>query len=159
MSNVLIRNFEINDYDEVNKLLKEVHQLHVENRPDFFKETDKVLTKEEYIYMVNNHKTISILAEINSVVVGICIIQIKEVSESNGMISRKTAYMDDLNVHKDYRKAGIGKRLFDEGKKHAIDFKVDCLELMVWDFNESAINFYENRGMSTKSRYMQIKLN
>lgn len=31
-------------------------------------------------------------------------------------------------------------------------------EPMVWEFNKNAINFYENQGMNTRSRIMEIKL-
>ena len=66
--------------------------------------------------------------------------------------------MEDLCVSKDYRKQGIGKRLFIEAKKLTLEFNVDSLELMVWEFNKDAIDFYENQGMETRSRILEMKL-
>ena len=54
-------------------------------------------------------------------------------------------------------KALVEKYLF-EAKKHILEFNVDSLELLVWDFNKNAVDFYKNQGMTTRSRIMEIKL-
>ncbi|MEG2289020.1 MAG: GNAT family N-acetyltransferase [Clostridium sp.] len=158
MSKVVIRNFEINDFTDINILMDDVHALHVENRPDIYKDICIIIPKEEFINIINDDKKISILAEIDSIIVGLCIISIKNVGENNALVPRSVAYMEDLCVLKNYRKQGIGKSLFDEGKRLALEFNVESLELMVWEFNESAIKFYENENMKTRSRIMEMKL-
>jgi len=54
--------------------------------------------------------------------------------------------MENLCVFQDYRKQGIGKRLFIEAKKRALEF------------NKNAIDFYENQGMETRSRILEMIL-
>ena len=89
---------------------------------------------------------------------GLCIISIRPISSNIALVPRKVAYMENLCVHQDYRKQSIGKRLFNEAKERALEFKLESLELMVWEFNENAIDFYENQGMNTRSRIMEMKL-
>ena len=158
MDNVLIRRITLDDFEDVNLIMDEIHKLHVDNRPDIYCNTDVVMSKDEFINVVNNNKVISIVAQIDSTVVGLCIISIKEIGGNSVIKSRKVAYMDDLGVLKKYRNQGIGKRLYNEGKKLALEFGVESLELMVWEFNIDAIKFYESENMKARSRIMEVKL-
>ncbi|MBB6713439.1 GNAT family N-acetyltransferase [Clostridium gasigenes] len=158
MSRLVIRDFEMDDFSGINKLMDEVHKLQVENRQDIYKKTDVVMPKEDFINILSNDKTISIVAEIDSIIVGLCIISIRDRIDNKALVSRKVAFVDNLCVLKDYRKQGIGKRLFNEGKKRALEFGVDSLELMVWEFNKKAIDFYKSENMNTRSRIMELKL-
>jgi len=130
----------------------------VDSRPDFYGKTDEPISKKDFLRIVNDNNTITILAELNYIIVGLCVILIKPISTNISFVLRKVAYMEDLCVSQDYRKQGIGKRLFIEAKKRTLEFNVDSLELMVWEFNKNAIDFYKNKGMHTRSRILEIKL-
>lgn len=158
MKNLLIRNCKTDDFEYINLIMDEIHKLHVDNRPDIYCETNIVMSKDEFESIVNSDKTISIVAQIDSEVIGLCIISIKDIGGNSAIKSRKVAYMDDLGVLRKYRNQGIGKRLYNEGKKRALEFGVESLELMVWEFNRDAIRFYENEGMKARSRIMEVKL-
>lgn len=158
MLEVVIRNFSINDFEGINVLMDQVNRLHIDNRPDIYRETDKLISKKDFLNMLNDDNIISIVAEINYTIVGLCIVSIRPMSTNKVLVPRRVAYMEDLCVHQEYRKQGIGKKLFIEAKKRALEFNADSLELMVWEFNKNAVNFYENEGMSTRSRTMEINL-
>lgn len=158
MEKLLIRDFKIDDFIGINILMNEVQKLHVENRPDCYKSAEEIISKGEFINNINDDKTIAILAEIDFNIVGLCIISIKHTPKNKLIIPRTTAYMEALCVHKAYRKKGIGKKLFDEGKKRALEFNIESLELMVWEFNEDSIRFYENENMKIRSRIMELKI-
>ena len=158
MSEMAIRDFNIDDFEGVNILMNQVHKLHMDSRADIYRKTDEPISKKDFVEIVNDNNIISILAEINYIIVGLCIISIKPVATNTALLPRKVAYMEDLCVHQDYRKQSIGKRLFNEAKERALEFKLESLELMVWEFNENAIDFYENQGMNTRSRIMEMKL-
>jgi len=158
MTEITIRNFSVDDFDGINILMNQVHRLHMDSRPDFYRKTDEPISKKDFLSIVNDNNTISIVAEINTIIVGLCVISIKPISTNISLVPRRVAYMEDLCVSQDYRKQGIGKRLFIEAKKRTLEFNVDSLELMVWEFNKNAVNFYENQGMKTRSRIMEIKL-
>ncbi|MBU3202307.1 GNAT family N-acetyltransferase (plasmid) [Clostridium estertheticum] len=158
MPEIAIRNCSIDDFKGINVLMNQVHKLHMESRSDVYSKTDDPLSKKDFLSIINDENKISILAEINYIVVGLCIISIRPMSSNIALVPRKVAYMEDLCVHEDYRKQGIGRRLFLDAKKLALAFNVDSLELMVWEFNKNAVNFYENEGMNTRSRIMELKL-
>lgn len=158
MLKITIRNFSVNDFEGVNALMNQVHKLHMDSRPDFYRKIDEPISEKDFLSIINNDNTISILAEINNIIVGLCVISIRPLSNNIALVPRRVAYMEDLCVHRDYRKQGIGKKIFNEAKKHTSEFNVDSLELMVWDFNKNAVDFYENQGMTTRSRIMEIKL-
>jgi len=158
MPEITIRNFSIDDFEGFNILMNQVHKLHVESRPDFYRKTDEPISKKDFLSIVNDNNTITILAELNYIIVGLCVISIKPITTNISCVPRRVAYMEDLCVSQDYRKQGIGKRLIIEAKKRTLEFNVDSLELMVWEFNKNAIDFYENQGMETRSRILEMKL-
>ena len=145
-----IRNIEISDYDKIDKLIQQVHSLHVDNRPDLFIDMDHPYPIDEYKKIVEDDEIISILAENNNDILGLCIVSIRNKS---GMVENKTAYMDDLCVDERFRGQGIGKKLFSFVSKKAKEKGAQRLDLMVWSFNKNAIHFYEELGMKPQ-RYI-----
>lgn len=97
---MVIRNIEISDYNEIDKLIQQVHRLHVDNRPDLYREVEHPLSKNEFEELVQKDDVISIVAEKNRAIIGLCIVSIREKS---GMVDKKVAYMDDLCIDKRFR--------------------------------------------------------
>ncbi|QTL97862.1 GNAT family N-acetyltransferase [Iocasia frigidifontis] len=155
---VKIREANFEDYNEIKILMNQVHNLHCQNRPDIYVDTNEPLKKEEFKEIVNNSNKIVLLAECQDKVVALSIITIKEPSENPILVSRKVAYMEDLCVHKDYKRRGIGKMVYNEALKRIKLLDIDSLELMVWSFNKSAIKFYENMGMKPQYLKMEMKI-
>ncbi len=56
----------------------------------------------------------------------------------------KTAFIDVLEVHRDYRRKGIGRRLVEEARRIALENKCDTIS--VWP-NPEAIGFYKKCGI------------
>ena len=48
--------------------------------------------------------------------------------------------------------------LYEETVKKAKTIKADSIELVVWGFNENAINFYKSLGMEIKNVRFEKKL-
>ena len=61
---ITIRNFSINDFEGVNVLMNQVHKLHMDSRPDFYRNTNEPISEKDFFSIVNNDNIISILAEI-----------------------------------------------------------------------------------------------
>lgn len=55
----------------------------------------------------------------------------------------KTLYLEDFLVTKNWRRKGIGKKLFDRVIEEARSRKVRRMDWQVLDWNEPAINFYK----------------
>jgi len=67
----------------------------------------------------------------------------------------KNIEIDDLCVNEKYREKGIGKKLFEEIVIFGKENGVKCIELMVWEFNQDAIKFYESMGMKIRIKRME----
>lgn len=152
-----IRDMVLEDFKEVSKLMYQVHNLHLENRKDIYKESNP-MTKNEFINILEDNHCISILSEENNEVLGLCMASIKEVSNHSLLKDRKVGFLDVLCVEESCRKRGIGKKLCDEIMFRLREKGAVSLELMVWSFNKEAINFYESIGMAEKNKVMEYKL-
>ena len=73
-----IRDIVLGDFNEVSKLMHQVHNLHLENRKDIYKESNP-MPKNEFINILEDNHCISILSEENNEVLGLCMASIKEV--------------------------------------------------------------------------------
>jgi len=67
----------------------------------------------------------------------------------------KMIYLDDLVVNEVHRKQGIGKLLFDELVKTALNNDVNQLRWHVLDWNEPAINFYNKIKANLDSEWIK----
>lgn len=148
-----IRDMKLEDYNEVDRLMAQVHKLHVEGRPDLYIDVEHIYSMEMFQEMVENEDMISFVAEEDNTIVGICFVSMRE---KTCMIKRRTAYMDDLCVDEAFRGKGIGRILFAHAKKRAKEMGAERMDLMVWNFNESALKFYEEMGMKPQ-RYIMEK--
>lgn len=148
-----IRDMEINDYNAVDHLMQQLHRVHVNGRPDLYIDIEHPYSVEEFNSLVTKSEIISILAEENGEIIGICFVSIRNRS---GMVEMCTAYMDDLVVKEEYQRRGIAKKLFCEAEKRAKRLGAERMDLMIWAFNDSAYKLYESLGM-TPQRYILEK--
>ena len=66
-------------------------------------------------------------------------------------------YIDDICVSKNYRNQNIGSHLLVYIEKLAKNMNIKRIELDVWSFNETAINFYQKNKFTPKTiRYEKI---
>lgn len=151
---MIIRDMTVKDFEGVNELMKEVHAIHVENRPDLYIDLEEPCSKKQFEEDVNNENIISILAEEENQILGICFVSFRE---KTCMVEKRTAYMDDLCVGNKYRKQGIGTKLFYYAQEQAKRMGAERLDLMVWGFNEAAYHFYDKLDMNVQ-RYIMEKI-
>ena len=148
-----IRDMESKDYPEIDRLMKELHELHVKGRPDLYTELDHPYSREEFEKIVSDPEIIAILAEDKSVVIGLCIGTLRKKS---GMVEMKTMYIEDLIVDRNFRGKGIASQLYEEMEERGRNTGAKRLDLMVWEFNNDAKRFYEKQGMRPQ-RYIYEK--
>lgn len=148
-----IRDMESKDYPEIDRLMKELHELHVKGRPDLYTELEHPYSREEFEKIVSDPEIISILAEEKSVVIGLCIGTLRKKS---GMVEMKTMYIEDLIVDRNFRGKGIASQLYEEMEERGRNTGAKRLDLMVWEFNNDAKRFYEKQGMRPQ-RYIYEK--
>lgn len=146
-----------NDFNGIHDLVYQVHELHVNNRSDVYNAVDP-FDKEYFQFLLKDEDTIALVSEIEQQIVGFCVVTLKQPSKNPIMKTRQVAFMECLCVDKQHRKCGIGRALFNKATTLSKQKGADVMELMVWSFNNTAIKFYENMGMSPRSIIMEKTL-
>lgn len=135
---------QIKDYELVNKLAVQVHELHVGWRPDLFISVDEVISREYFNSLILNKQIL--VAKIADEVVGYIIFNIRE-KEIPSMRYRKQLNIDAMCVDENHRGKGIGSQLLECVKEFAIENNCTDLYLTVNEENTEAIKTYEKFGM------------
>jgi GNAT superfamily N-acetyltransferase len=146
--NLLVRKGEKQDIPQVLNLVKE---LAVYERAPY--EVAVSIEEMERDGFCDNPAYKFFVAEIENKIVGISLYYIKY-STWKG----KCIFLEDIIVTQQFRKLGIGKKLFDEVVKVAKDMKVRRLEWQVLEWNEPAIEFYKKVKSHFDSEWINCKL-
>jgi ribosomal protein S18 acetylase RimI-like enzyme len=154
--NVLIRIANIGDIEKILVLEKQVYEIHSKARPDWINKFPLNYNYIEDLLQNNNNKIF--LAEENGKIIGFCIINIRKIKEHHLFHDMKILEIDDICIDQKCRKRGIGKLFFEEAKRVAKEINAKFIELMVWEFNQDAIKFYEKMGMKTRIRRMEYQI-
>lgn len=148
-----IRKLKSEDYGDIDSLMRQLHQIHVDARPDMYAEIEHPYSEEYFMKLIKNDKIIGVAAEVDKKVVGLCIATMRDKSN---MVEMPIAYVDELVVDKEFRRQGIAKRLYAFVEEEARQRGAKRLDLMVWEFNKEALEFYKSLGM-TVQRYILEK--
>ena len=150
MSNKLnICKLESGHIHDAARLIKLLNQSMVNSRKDIFLPDDNNF--EEYLVSgLSNEDMVLLTATIDNNVVGTCTAEIKHVGDGCKTCVRDILFIDYIVIDEKYRRNKIGTKFLDEIKKIAKDRGCQSVELNVWSFNTSAIEFYDNSGMTPK---------
>ena len=139
-----IRNIRKNDYEAIDKLLLQLHDVDVKGRPELFVEMEHFMSRDAFESLIDNEEVTAVLAEKWGEIVGCCFVSMLDAS---GMVKMKTAYIDLIVVDQKHRRKGIGKALFQAVQKRARKLGAKRIDLMVWSHNEIAAKAYDSYGM------------
>lgn len=145
------------DFDALRALRRQIHGIHVTNRPDVYEDTDP-LTAGEYEEMRRNEKAVFLVALEDEQVIGYAFAVMRAPSENPKLKPRMVMYVEDLCVDLHRRRHGTGTALLDAVKREAVGRGAASMELMLWSFNESAKAFYSAYGMKERSVILEQKL-
>ena len=148
--NIKIRAMTPLDYDAVDERMRCLHRMHVDARPDQYAQTEHVYSRDDFEAIVTCGQCIALAAEEEGKVVGICLAAIREPKTFHGNSERKVAYIEALYVDETARRRGVATVLYEETGRRAKEQGASGMELMVWEFNRSALAFYEAIGMKTQ---------
>ncbi|WP_455714485.1 GNAT family N-acetyltransferase [Anaerosporobacter sp.] len=152
---MLIRDGKIEDYNAVEKIAKQVHELHVGFRPDIYHLVETVIDEYTYSEYINTKSII--VAEQEQKIVGYMISYVREIS-SPMLKGRKVLFIDSIAVLDEHRREGIGSKLLEYAKNYAKDNELQAVELQVNAKNKNAYHTYSNNGFIEKSINMEFKL-
>ncbi|MGG0176459.1 N-acetyltransferase family protein [Gottfriedia acidiceleris] len=155
---ISIRNANQNDYESLLPLFRQVHDLHVFERPDLYKENSTPVGEEEFNNQLKDSKQHILVATLGTEIVGVAVLKEEEILENSFVNARKILLLNSLCVDDASRKKGIGRKLMQSVLDFAKELNVDSIELGVLESNQNAIHFYESIGMATKNRKMEFRL-
>lgn len=143
------------DKAAINDLRREVNQLHVEGRPDIFVPgfPQQLADYLDVIFMQENGEVV--VAEQDGEIIGFACLTYVERPATVFRMAQKFCDIDELDVAASFRRQSVGRAMFDFIKARAKEKGFDRIELNMWEFNESALRFYESLGFRTYRRYME----
>lgn len=114
-----IKRAKLKNYQETDKILIEIHNYHYEKFPSHFKKINSFLSFEKFQAILNEENIEIIIGEEDNKVVGICLIKIIEIEETELIHSRKSILIENLGVIEEYRNREVAIKLLDEVDKIA----------------------------------------
>lgn len=160
MSVINIRRAVMGDYTGVSALMDELHQLHVEARPDVYRELQTRMSEKEYEQLIETDHRYLYVAELpdQGEIVGYASAQLNVIQNVDLLKDRKMLYINEIIVGSKHRGLGTGKRLMQELIELGKEIQVDSVELTVSTFNTGAQAFYEQLGLAVRSSRMEYIL-
>ena len=153
---ITIRRATAGDYLGVCELLDEVDALHRDRNPRIFgKPASPARTMDFYLSLLADEKVGLFLAETAGRPVGLVHVLVRDMPDFPIFVPRRYAIIDTIVVRSGYRNGGIGGKLMQVSEAWAIASGASSIELGVYEFNETAISFYESLGFHTLSRKMK----
>ncbi|MBE6343610.1 MAG: GNAT family N-acetyltransferase [Lentimicrobiaceae bacterium] len=172
----MIRKATHNDIPRILELLSQVNDVHAEGRPDFFIKGKRKYNEEDLLKIINDDTTPvfvyvgtrlvtsesgtrQAMSELGTrqatSVQGYAFCVIQDLSQCDNLRPDKSLYIDDICVDENYRRHGVGKKLYEHVLQFAKEEKCFNITLNVWAKNPSAQAFYESMGMTVQKVCME----
>ena len=157
---ISVRKATAEDYNSLCELFDEIDTLHRDNLPHLFqKPSGSVREQEYYSGLIADENVGLFVAEADGKLVGFVHAIVRDTPAFPVFVPRRYAIVDGIVVKSEFQNRGIGIILMDKMQEWAIAKGAASIELNVYEFNETAISFYEKLGYQTLSRKMSKELN
>lgn len=154
----MVRFAEEKDLDRVNELRKQVNDIHVNARPDVFKAGFRKELQDFARVLLTGENSDILVAEREGVICGMaCVEYIRKPETPYGM-ARAFYHVQEIAVDTSYRRQGVAKELFEFMEEDAKKRLLNKIQLDVWSFNKSAIEFYETVGFHEIRKWMEYNI-
>ena len=135
------------DIDGINKLLRQVLDIHHNGRPDVFRANAKKYTDGELLEMIGDDERPIFVSVDGDTVVGYAFCVFVQHKDNNILTDIKSLYIDDLCVDEAKRGMHVGHKLYSFVHSFAKEHGCYNITLNVWSCNKSAYAFYEKCGL------------
>lgn len=153
-----IRFAEVRDIPGMIDLLQQVGEVHHRIRPDLFRSGAQKYDEAALEALLKDPARPILAAVEEDRLLGYCFCILEEVKDDPVLCDTKSLYIDDLCVDETIRGKHVGSRLYDHVCAYAKSLGCKSVTLNVWCGNDSAMKFYESRGMSPRKIYMETQL-
>lgn len=143
------------DWDAVNSLALQIHEMHVAWRPDIYESASCLYSEERFDASIRNRELY--VAKIDDQVVGYALLPMRSV-EQDGLIKRKVMLINEICVDKSCRNQGIGRAMMADIRALAKAFRCTNIQLSVYPQNDEAVAFYQKCGFTIQTITMSTNL-
>ena len=143
------------DWEAVNRLSVQIHDLHVSWRPDIYFHSDEPYPREDFLSHIAEKRVY--VAKFGDIVAGYLVLT-PFTKAGPGTVEKKCMRLDSICVDAALRGQGIGKAMVGDARVLAKAF--GCAELMlgVHPENDEAVGFYQKCGFRIRTINMDMKL-
>ena len=143
------------DWEAVQRLSVQIHDLHAAWRPDIYVHTDEPYPKEAFLQDILERKVY--VAKLQETVVGYVIVSVM-IKDGPGTVSKKLMRLDSICVDESLRRHGIGTAIMADVRALAKAFGCKALLLGVHPENNEAVAFYQKCGFRIRTINMDMNL-
>ena len=140
------------------RLLQQVGQVHHDIRPDLFRDGAQKYSPSDLEALLQDATRPIFVGVEDGRMLGYCFCILEEVKDNPVLCDVKSLYIDDLCVDETIRGKHVGTKLYDHVCAYARSVGCRSVTLNVWCGNDSAMGFYESRGMKPRKIYMETAL-
>jgi len=158
INEVIIKSVSECQSEEIFHINNYVHEWHVQNHPQFFKNNSENDLHEYFKNSLSNEKHINLFAWINNKIVGYIQAEKKISNGTSFTKSSKTITINIIIVLPEFRKNGIGEKLYTNVLKYAKDNFFDRIEMNYWEGNENAPKFFQSMGFQPIRHFMYTNI-
>ncbi len=149
---ILIRKAEENDLAAINIIAQQVHQLHVNLRPDLYLAVDEVISQELFSAWLTTALVFVGLYQEQIISYAVCF---PRVTDHPVMMPRKTLLLDAFGNAVEFQHCGVGRQMMEYIFDYAKISDYDAVELMVNSKNDNACQFYQHLGLKEKAHFFE----
>ena len=142
------------DLPQIEVLLREVHEVHAQGRPDIFRAGAQKYTRAELSALLLDETRPVYVACNGDAVLGYAFCVLEPLPRPS-MQPVRTLYIDDLCVSHAARGQHVGTALYRHVLAEARRLGCYNVTLNVWACNEGARAFYEKCGLSVQKYHME----
>lgn len=143
---IIVRKATVEDIPSIHKMVVELAV--------FEKEPEAVKVDVAYYLKCFNEKIFDcIVAENDHVIIGIALFYMTFSTWKGKML-----YLEDFVVKNEWRKKGVGQKLWDAYISEAKNLGCALVKWQVLDWNETAVNFYEKNGAMIEKEWWNGKI-
>lgn len=156
---IIIREALIEDYEGLCKVYVELDEHHRLSHPELFvKPADFARAKEYISEIIDDHDKAIFVALVESKIIGFAECNILKSSNFPVFKKREWIQLDSIVVKKDHQNCKIASLLLTKVKDWAKFKGINRIELKVYSFNRSAIEFYNQKGFKELNKTMYLNL-
>ena len=144
------------DWEEVKRLSVQIHDLHVQWRPDIFYHSEEPYPKETFLEDIK--KRMVYVYKVDNTVLGyvvLCLI----IKDGSGVQKKKTLRLESICVDKTARGKGIGTSIVAGVCALAKAFGCSDILLSMHPENENAMRFYQKCGFTIRTINFEMSVN